>query len=490
MGTPAENLTLAQFIPVFKLLRHKSLPSSFEDYEQYLYKFVEVFNPQSTDSLRQADEFFIYILNTCGIEEASAIRDIVEMFCEFLESRQYINANPFCQSPPEFTVNPSNPTTNGNRLRDSRKPNGKEINVIPILTHSEPKEPELPLTPKNNTTPLIETGKLNDVKTPPALKKPLKELINDFLDEQSYVGKKRRPSTITTYKTGLKIFANFLEKNHLTLSTESLMQYVKYLEECTTIKKLKSGSNTKEVKVKISSETIMVRRNSLLSFLNYGVKNKWFTISDSYHDILQTSKRERTAKNPHIALTLAEAHQLFNYVITLDSKQEMMEILIPLLSGARAMETVPLKKRNFDLANHRLKLNITKNGLPRDIPLPHFMVIFLELILSNYDFEDYIFPSRQSEAMSEKTLTMHIKNVARLAGLNRTVTCHDLRATFATLQYYYGDGDIIRLQKYMGHKDISTTANYVSSRNEYKQTNTISLDYIYQEWGNALLKQT
>lgn len=182
----------------------------------------------------------------------------------------------------------------------------------------------------------------------------------------------------------------------------------------------------------------MLRKISLLSSLNYGANNEWLTISNKYRDMLQSSKRERTPEKPHIALTLAETEQLFNYVVNLDSIQEMLEVVIPLVTGIRAMETVALKKQNFDLANYRLHLNITKNGLPRVVPIPTFMVRFLEQYLINYDWGDNIFPSRQSKSMTRKTLTEHIKKATIQAGITRTVTCHDLRKTYATLEYYHG----------------------------------------------------
>lgn len=436
---------------------------------------------------KRADSFFMDILNTRGTEKASAFRDVVEMFSNYLVSRGYIDTDLFGQPPTACILHHSSTSNMGNNTLDiSRKLIRESENSLSIQTHITPKAEALHLTPRNNSsTPIANISPLIvAVKTPAALTKPLKQLFADFIHEKSYLGKKLRPSTLKDYSRSFDKCARFLKENNLTLTTEGLKNYVEYLEKCTTFVKEKGGTM---VEKKLAPETKMVHKSSLLSFLNHAVKNDWLTIPDSYHEILQSSKRDRTPEKSHIALTLDEVEQLIYYASTLNSIQEILELLIPLLCGPRAYETVNITRRCFDIANSQLHLTVTKSGIPRDVALPDFMIKFMNQFLSNFALDDYIFPSRQAKMMQEKTLTEHIKKAAQKAGLNRAVTCHDLRSTFATLQYYHGEGDLIQLQGYMGHDDINTTANYVSSRRRHEQKNVIPLEDLYQKWENILL---
>ena len=483
---------LTQIVPVFLRLRHNSLPIQSQRYEELLYQYANIINNESVETLRQSDEFFHQIMTHYEFDEGSIIMDIIEQFCNFLESRQYITNNPFGQSP---TVNSSNPSISCQApispvlVINSVAPQNETkspTNVLQFQRESTPNPVDIYLPKQTSTTSVSNIDMPNTLTLiTPRLTKSLRELNSDFLNERAYVGKtKLQPNSISSYRSNLKIFATFLEDNTLTLNTDSIKKYLEYLEKCTRPIKQKNGSITKIVEKKLASETIMLRKYSLLSFLNYAVDNEWLTISNKYLVMLQSSKRDRTPEEPYIALTLTETEQLFNYTVNLDSFQEMLEVIIPLVSGVRAMEAVALKKKNFDLANYRLYLTITKNGLPRYIPIPTFMVEFLEQYLSNFDWEDNIFPSRQSLSMSRKTLTEHIKKIAVLAGLTRTVTCHDLRKTYATLEYYHGDRDLIKLQSHLGHRDINTTRDYVSS--ERKQDNILPLSEIYLNWEEAL----
>jgi len=482
VSNSSKETSLTQIIPVFLLLRQGNLPQQVRRYEEFLYQFAKIINNESVETLRQIDEFFSQIIANYEFDEVSIIRDIIEQFCVFLVSRQYISNNPFSQPPTGNSLN-SNISCQGNIspvLQINPNETTSFTNVLQFKRESTPNPDDTYMPNITSPTSLTNvTPSLADITTTPVLKKPPMELIHDFLKESKSFGDYRQPNTIATYEGGLRGYASYCEKSNFAfLSNQSLKDYLSFLSEIIQ----KNGR-------KLSTSTIQGRKACLRAFIKYGIKNHWFLMSDEYQDILIIKKRERTPQEPHLALTLDETTQLFKYAVSMNSTQSMLEIVILLICGARRMEIVTLKKANYDLANHRIHLTVTKNGRERYIPLPEFIVKLLGEILHSFGNQDYTFPTRQAKAMCEKTLTEHIKKTASLAGLNRKVTSHDLRATYATLQYYHGDVKLVDLKDYMGHDDINTTANYISREKKLNGKNRISLDDIYQEWETALLSR-
>jgi site-specific recombinase XerD len=76
-----------------------------------------------------------------------------------------------------------------------------------------------------------------------------------------------------------------------------------------------------------------------------------------------------------------------------------------------------------------------------------------------------ILPSHLYKLMSSKTALYNsrLKRLQELAGLNKTLTSHLMRSTFATILYVDGDEDIYMVSKMLGHSKVSTTEAYLKS---------------------------
>lgn len=67
---------------------------------------------------------------------------------------------------------------------------------------------------------------------------------------------------------------------------------------------------------------------------------------------------------------------------------------------------------------------------------------------------------------SNGTCNDHLKKIATVCGINKEVTFHLSRHTFATTVYLCNGGTIEALSKILGHKHISTTQIYAVVTNK------------------------
>jgi integrase/recombinase XerD len=176
-------------------------------------------------------------------------------------------------------------------------------------------------------------------------------------------------------------------------------------------------------------------------------------------------------------MDLREVNKIFRAAYTTNMKQgetlsfSSMEVLrnivvIELLfaTGARVSEIANLRKENIDLTSGSVSIK-GKGNKERFIHicnneslkvLKEYNVIFSEKIK---DSGGFFLINRLGNKLSDQSIRQIVKNLAKKAGLQRKITPHVFRHSFATL-LLEKDVDIKYIQTLLGHSSIMTTQIY------------------------------
>ena len=133
--------------------------------------------------------------------------------------------------------------------------------------------------------------------------------------------------------------------------------------------------------------------------------------------------------------------------------------------GARISEAAGLKLEDVDFESKLVKV-LGKGSKERIIPLHDFCIDALRLYLvearpelSRGKPSDYVFLSTRGNPMSADAMRKMFKETVALAGLNQSLSPHDMRHTFAT-DLLNGGADLRSVQEMLGHASLSTTQIY------------------------------
>lgn len=177
-------------------------------------------------------------------------------------------------------------------------------------------------------------------------------------------------------------------------------------------------------------------------------------------------------------LSYPEIETLFN-AIDLSTPEgarnrAMLEVLYS--SGLRVSELVDLKLNNvyFDVSFLRV---VGKGNKERLVPIGRdalkFMKIYIDEIRGKYphkppqkDSSAYVFLNRHGKKLTRVMVFTIIKNLALSIGLNKTVSPHTFRHSFAT-HLIEGGADLRAVQEMLGHESITTTEIYTHLDRDY-----------------------
>lgn len=279
----------------------------------------------------------------------------------------------------------------------------------------------------------------------------LTEQVEDYL-RYSQIERGLSANTITSYRQDLTAFINFLKKEHLKTWPIKALDIDAFLAQQRDLNK--------------ATSSISRLISSLRKFYQWLVRQNIQKINPMLE--IDSPKKRRSLP---VALTVDEINHLLDQPNTNKKLGLRDRALLETLyaTGIRVSELINLK---FNDLHEELKLIkvFGKGSKERLIPISEVALSWIDsykekvrdpLILKAGQNCDFIFLNSRGTALTRQAVWQIIKKYCNMAGIQKNVTPHTLRHTFATHLLENG-ADLRVVQEILGHSDISTTQIYTN----------------------------
>lgn len=139
--------------------------------------------------------------------------------------------------------------------------------------------------------------------------------------------------------------------------------------------------------------------------------------------------------------------------------RQRSRIILKLLyaSGLRVSELVNL--RLGDIEGTTITVRHGKGGKDRVTILPQSLALEVNEYIRRYRLTDLLFPSKHGKPLTTRNIQAIITRAAKRAKINKHVTPHKMRHSFATHLLEAGT-DVRVIQELLGHSNLQTTQIY------------------------------
>jgi integrase/recombinase XerD len=261
-----------------------------------------------------------------------------------------------------------------------------------------------------------------------------------------------------------------LASNTIVSYERDLKSYMKYLQNVETLKSFNEVQRPHIVHFLAhlkeqgkSSRTLARHVASIRSFHQFLLREKAADHDPSVH--IETPQLEKTLPK---VLSLEEVETLLESPDTSTHygirDKAMLELLYA--TGIRVSELIGLKLGDVHLSMGFVRC-IGKGNKERIIPIGRTAIEAIEqyidkgrpLFVSKKNHDDALFLNHHGKGLTRQGFWKILKGLTRDAGIQKELTPHTLRHSFATHLLENG-ADLRAVQEMLGHADISTTQIY------------------------------
>ena len=258
-------------------------------------------------------------------------------------------------------------------------------------------------------------------------------------------------NTIINYGLDLDKLVCFLDENNitqtpLTITEETIQQFIYYYAST-----LNARSQSRLI-------------SGLKSFFSFLVFEDY--IKTSPMQLIESPKTQRKLPD---TLSLEEIDTLLSAIdLSFDEGERNRTMLETLYScGLRVSELITLKISDLFFEEGFIKITGKGNKqrfVPIDLETQKHIVLYIKSIRNKLkiskEFEDTLFLNRRGKQLTRAMIFTIIKDLAKKINLNKNISPHTFRHSFATHLLENG-ADLRSIQLMLGHESITTTEVYM-----------------------------
>ena len=148
-----------------------------------------------------------------------------------------------------------------------------------------------------------------------------------------------------------------------------------------------------------------------------------------------------------------------------NNERDKLIIFVFYDSGVRKAELIELKISDIDFEEETITVRKGKGDKSRIVPVSSSLITKLANFINKKSEKEvnkeYLFLSNRLDKLCKRRINDIVGNLRKKAGIEKNITPHSLRRTFATIWYNENDHDIYALRDIMGHASIKTTEKYI-----------------------------
>jgi integrase/recombinase XerD len=239
------------------------------------------------------------------------------------------------------------------------------------------------------------------------------------------------PATQRSYIHAVKKFSEFFERSPAKLSTEDVRAYQLHL---------------------VSKGAAWASLNQAVCALRFFYK---ITLGQA-----QIPERLPYARVPKKLPVVLDQDEVARFLAAVPGLKIRVALTAAYAAGLRASEVTRLKVCDIDSKRMVIRVEHGKGGKERYVMLSKQLLAMLRDYWRSERPELFLFPGRPSDKpIDPNVLNVSCRAAALAAGLDKTVSVHVLRHSFATHLLENGV-DLRIIQALLGHESLSTTTRY------------------------------
>ena len=268
-------------------------------------------------------------------------------------------------------------------------------------------------------------------------------------------------------------FGRWMQAKRYSDSTiEQYVSLVNFFLRYVTMRKIELSARAVE---QFNYEFVVAPGKSL-AYQNQAISaiKQFFLYLDLEMDALNLERPKREKRLP-VILSREEVLRL------LDATQNLKHRLLLSLvysAGLRISEALHMRLRDIDRDRMVIHIKSAKGKKDRYTLLARKVLLLLDEYCAVYAPKDLVFPGLMTEFYSQRAAQLILKTAARNAGIDKRITLHSLRHSFATHLLESGT-DIRYIQTLLGHSSPKTTMIYthVSQASVQRIVNPLDKDF-------------